>query len=132
MTVVFGYISIQPDWQIDVKSALSGNEGTHKFWVSAYKQGQESIHDAITATRSVSADGTSLISLDTGRAGDISAEYISSYQLRLSSSKLGIPPTTYTASRKSVYCSQIARRTGVRSFDISRHGGLAVACGDDG
>ncbi|KAI8320674.1 WD40 repeat-like protein [Martensiomyces pterosporus] len=132
MVEVFGYFSVQPDWQVDVKSALAGNEGAHKFWVSAYKQGQPSIHDTVTVTRSASADGTSLISLDTGGAGDITAEYINPYQLRLSSQKLGIPPTVYTASRKSVRCSQITRGSGVQSFDISRYGGLAVACGDDG
>ncbi|KAJ1989525.1 hypothetical protein GGI25_005529 [Coemansia spiralis] len=128
----FGYISVQPDWTIDAKNALGGVEGTHKFWVSAYRQGSESIHDDVVATGTTSADGSKLISLDTSDSSNISAEYVGSRQLRLSSRTLGIPPSLYTTASRTVTCSQIARGTGVRCFDVSRYGGLLVACGDDG
>ncbi|KAJ2073365.1 Proteasomal ATPase-associated factor 1 [Coemansia sp. S100] len=41
-------------------------------------------------------------------------------------------PVLYTGPRSTVACSQIVRGTGVRSFDVSRYGGLLVAGGDDG
>ncbi|KAJ1905645.1 hypothetical protein LPJ81_001809 [Coemansia sp. IMI 209127] len=135
MVESFGYIAVQPDWTIDVKNALDKAEGTHKFWVSAYKQGCESIHDSAEASAGSAATsgGATLVSLNmVSGSSDIVAEYIGPKQLRLSSRRLGIPPSLYTAAAKAVTCSHIARGTGVRSFDVSRYGGLLVACGDDG
>ncbi|KAJ1665480.1 hypothetical protein IW140_003196 [Coemansia sp. RSA 1813] len=134
MVESLGYIAVQPDWTIDVKNALDGAEGTHKFWVSAYKQGCDSIHDNIEAAGSMSAaGGAKLVSLNMASGNsDIIAEYVGPKQLRLSSRVLEIPLSLHTAAAKTVTCSHIARGTGVRSFDISRFGGLLVACGDDG
>ncbi|KAJ2080455.1 hypothetical protein H4R24_003066 [Coemansia sp. RSA 988] len=129
----FGYISVQPDWPIDVKNAIRRVEGTHKFWVSAYMPAHNSIHANIRASTTPAPCGTaSLVSLDVDADGDISAEYRGPRQLCLSSSKLGIPPAFYTSAHKTTACPQIARGTGVRGFDISPYGGLLVACGDDG
>ncbi|KAJ1939380.1 hypothetical protein FBU59_004143 [Linderina macrospora] len=132
MTITLGYIAVQPDWQVDVKNALNGVEATHKFWVSAYKHGQTSIHDTITVTQSSDESSNTFVSLNNEKQDEITAEYLSPRHLRLSSSKLGAPPTTYSAPRTTMHCSQITRGTGVQSFDISPYGGLAVVCGDDG
>ncbi|KAJ2550696.1 hypothetical protein EV175_003973 [Coemansia sp. RSA 1933] len=133
MVETFGYIAVQPDWTIDVKDALDGVEGAHKFWVSAYKEGSESIHDSVEATVPPSSGGTRLVSLDMASGtSSIVAEYVGPKQLRLSSRPLEIPASLHTAAARTVTCSHIARGTGVRSFDVSRFGGLLVACGDDG
>ncbi|KAJ2400694.1 hypothetical protein GGI23_001880, partial [Coemansia sp. RSA 2559] len=130
----FGYMAVQPDWTIDVKNALDKVEGTHKFWVSAYRQGCESIHDSAEASAgSAATGGATLVSLNMASgSNDVVAEYIGPNQLRLSSRRLGIAPSLYTAAAKAVTCSHIARGTGVRNFDVSRYGGLLVACGDGG
>ncbi|KAJ2449619.1 hypothetical protein EV183_004799 [Coemansia sp. RSA 2336] len=117
---IFGYISVQPDWSIDVSNARKELEGEHKFWVSAYKQEQPSIHGSIDAS-SMKADKDS-----------IAAEYVSPHQLRLACPALSIPPTLFTAPTTTITCSHILRGTGVRSFDLSAYGGLLVAGGDDG
>ncbi|KAJ2414272.1 hypothetical protein GGI10_002499 [Coemansia sp. RSA 2530] len=131
MVNVFGYISIQPDWTVDVSAALESSE-PGKFWVSAYKLGEDSIHGHIQVSKSVSADGTTLVNLTAVDAA-ITAEYVGPLQLRLSSASTGtVTPVIHTAPRSTVACSQIARGTGVRSFDVSRYGGLMVAGGDDG
>ncbi|KAJ2397131.1 hypothetical protein GGI05_000792 [Coemansia sp. RSA 2603] len=133
MVYKLGYISVQPDWTTDVKNALNSADGTHKFWVSAYKLGSSSIHDNIQATKHTGPDGsTKLVELKSLSTQDISAEYIDVRHIRLSSSKLDIPPTVHTAARKTVPCEHILRGTGIRSFDVSPYGGLLVACGDDG
>ncbi|KAJ2811715.1 hypothetical protein H4S07_001880 [Coemansia furcata] len=125
---VFGYISIQPDWTVDVSTVLeSGAPG--KFWVSAYKLGEASIHGSIQVAKTVSADGTALVDLSVDDAA-ITAEYVSPRQLRLSRS--GASPVLYTGPRSTVVCSQVVRGTGVRSFDVSLYGGLLAAGGDDG
>ncbi|KAJ1817279.1 hypothetical protein LPJ56_002106 [Coemansia sp. RSA 2599] len=133
MVELLGYISVQADWTVDVKNALSGVEGKHSFWVSAYKQGFPSIHDTIEASKATAPDGaTALIDLQTTESQEISAEYIDSHRLRLSSSKLGIAPVLHTTAQKTVTCSQVVRKTGVTSFDVSPYGGLLVAGGDEG
>ncbi|PIA17316.1 WD40 repeat-like protein [Coemansia reversa NRRL 1564] len=133
MVQTFGYISVQPDWAIDVRNALRGVEGAHTFWVSAYMPARQSIHGKIRASTAPAPDASaSLVSLDVDADGDISAEYLGPRQLRLSSSTLDIPPALYTSARKTTACPQISRGTGVRGFDISPYGGLLVACGDDG
>ncbi|KAJ2707864.1 hypothetical protein FB645_000428 [Coemansia sp. IMI 203386] len=133
MVELLGYISVQPDWTVDVKNALDSVDGKHKFWVSAYKQGSDSIHDKIEASKTMAPDGsTALVELNTVECQDISVEYIDAHRLRLSSNKLGIAPAIHTAAQKTVTCSQVVRKTGVRSFDISPYGGLLVAGGDDG
>ncbi|KAJ1671986.1 hypothetical protein GGF38_000384 [Coemansia sp. RSA 25] len=138
MVNLLGYISIQPDWTVDVSNALKDAAGSAdsqgKFWVSGYKLGEESIHGYIQVSKSVSADGVTLVSLTaTDGAAGISAEYVGPRQLHLSSANTGVAsPVLYTAPRSTVSCSQIVRGTGVRSFDVSRYGGLLAAGGDDG
>ncbi|KAJ2046298.1 hypothetical protein H4S04_005125 [Coemansia sp. S16] len=126
---VFSYISIQPDWTVDVSTALESTT-PGKFWVSAYRLGEASSHGYIQVTKSVSADGTTLVNLSAVDAA-ITAEYVGPRQLRLSSTGI-MSPVLYTGPRSTVACSQIVRGTGVRSFDVSRYGGLLVAGGDDG
>ncbi|KAJ2129791.1 Proteasomal ATPase-associated factor 1, partial [Coemansia sp. RSA 678] len=60
------------------------------------------------------------------------ASLVSSRQLHLSSPSLSIPRSVYTAPSRTVACTQIARGTGVRAFDVTQPGGLIVAGGDDG
>ncbi|KAJ2887212.1 hypothetical protein H4R27_000008 [Coemansia aciculifera] len=128
---VFGYISIQPDWTVDVSTALESTT-PGKFWVSAYRLDEASIHGYIQVTKSVSADGTTLVNLSALDAA-ITAEYVGPRQLRLSSASTGIvSPVLYTGPRSTVACSQVVRGSGVRSFDVSRYGGLLIAGGDDG
>ncbi|KAJ1894813.1 Proteasomal ATPase-associated factor 1 [Kickxella alabastrina] len=135
MVETFGYISVQPDWAVDVKKALSGAEGPHTFWASAYKQGIESLHDTIQITKTDSP--TSPLKLT---AQSITAEYIDTRHLQLSTTNSSshpasqniLAPRLYTAPHRSVECSQIKRKTGLRSFDISPYGGLLVGCGDEG
>ncbi|KAJ2829881.1 hypothetical protein IWW50_000596 [Coemansia erecta] len=117
-----GYISVQPDWPIDVANARNGLEGEHKFWVSAYRADCPSIHASVLATKD------SLI-VDSDK---LSATSAGARQLRLASPDLDIPPSLYTACAHTLVCSHITRGTGVRSFDVSKFGGLLVACGDDG
>ncbi|KAJ1854981.1 Proteasomal ATPase-associated factor 1 [Coemansia sp. RSA 1822] len=119
---VLGYIAVQPDWPIDVANAQNDVEGEHKFWVSAYAPAEPSLHTTVRAT----ADA---LLVDDAR---IEAQLVSARQLRLSSPALSIPPGVYTAPSLTVACTQIARGTGVRAFDVTRPGGLVVAGGDDG
>ncbi|KAJ2909719.1 hypothetical protein GGI21_001601, partial [Coemansia aciculifera] len=132
MVNVFGYLSIQSDWTVDVSTSSADSAG--KFWVSGYKLGEESIHGYITVSKSNSADGATLVDLTaTDGASGITVEYVGPRQLRLSDEKAGIvTPVLYTAPRTTVACSQVVRGTGVRSFDVSKYGGLLVAGGDDG
>ncbi|KAJ2742121.1 hypothetical protein GGI20_004711 [Coemansia sp. BCRC 34301] len=134
MVNVLGYISIQPDWTVDVSSALdsSGSAGSvGKFWVSGYKLGEESLHGHIQVSKSISADGATLVSLaTTDSAAGITAEYVSLHQLYLTSVNTGT--VLFTAPRSTMACSQVVRGTGVRSFDVSRYGGLLAAGGDEG
>ncbi|KAJ1734927.1 hypothetical protein LPJ72_002120 [Coemansia sp. Benny D160-2] len=142
MVETLGHIAVQPDWTVDVDGALGGgdsNEGPHRFWVSAYKQGSESIHDSVEATATataVDAGGKRIVSLATasGDSEGVAAEYVSPRQLRLWSRRLAIPAALHTAAGTAVECSNTARAAtaGVRSIDVSRHGGLLVAGGDDG
>ncbi|KAJ2658500.1 hypothetical protein IWW48_003989 [Coemansia sp. RSA 1200] len=140
MVETLGHIAVQPDWTVDVDAALGGggsNEGPHKFWVSAYKQGSESIHDSVEATATAAdAGGKRTVSLTTasGDSEGVAAEYVSPRQLRLWSRRLAIPAALHTAAGTAVECSNAARAAtaGVRSIDVSRHGGLLVAGGDDG
>ncbi|KAJ2848195.1 hypothetical protein IWW36_003448 [Coemansia brasiliensis] len=117
---ILGYISVQPDWCIDISNAHKGLEGEHKFWVSAYKPEHPSIHGSIDAS-SMETDVES-----------ITAEYVGPHQLRLACPSFDIPPTLFTAPTTTITCSHILRGTGVRSFDLSAYGGLLVAGGDDG
>ncbi|KAJ2555582.1 hypothetical protein IWW35_000612 [Coemansia sp. RSA 1878] len=119
---VLGYIAVQPDWPIDVTNAQNKVEGEHKFWVSAYAPSEPSLHTSVRAT----ADA---LLVDDAR---IEASLVSSRQLHLSSPSLSIPRCVYTAPSRTVACTQIARGTGVRAFDVTQPGGLIVAGGDDG
>ncbi|KAJ1735024.1 hypothetical protein LPJ61_000777 [Coemansia biformis] len=131
MVQALGYISVQPDWPTDVGNALGGMEDAHAFWVSAYRHERPSIHANIRPVAAPSQGGAALVRLDV-EGGDVGAEYVGRRQLRLWSTALGIPRALYTAPQRTVACSRIARGTGVRGFDVSRYGGLIVACGDDG
>ncbi|KAJ1997905.1 hypothetical protein GGI04_005227, partial [Coemansia thaxteri] len=142
MVQVFGHISIQPDWTIDVANALEsmtasagkGNTGgSGKFWVSAYRQGEPSVHGHIQVTKSVAADGSTLVNYSVTDGSDIAAEFVNARQLRLSSrSVLESATVLYTAPRTTVACTQVGRGSGVLCFDVSPFGGLAVVGGDDG
>ncbi|KAJ2719592.1 hypothetical protein GGI07_005119 [Coemansia sp. Benny D115] len=130
MVDILGYISVQPDWTVDIKNALNSAEGPHQFWASAYKQNQQSIHDTIQVSKDPSSsESTTLVSLT---SQEISAEFIDTRHVRLSNTKLDIPPTLYTAPKKTANCSRITRKSGISCFDVSPLGGLLVACGDEG
>ncbi|KAJ2156236.1 hypothetical protein GGF46_005329 [Coemansia sp. RSA 552] len=128
MVQVFGYISVQPDWQVDVANARRGVEGTHRFWASAYCSGKDSVHGTVQVDSAQKADDSPTLTTE----GGVSAEYVGPRQLRLSCEGLGIPPELYSAPRQTLTCTNILRATGVRAFDVSQFGSLLVAGGDDG
>ncbi|KAJ1836441.1 hypothetical protein LPJ63_000229 [Coemansia sp. RSA 2711] len=126
----FGFISLQPDWPIDVANARNAVDGPHEFWASAYRPGHDSVHRTVRASARAAADAQ-LVSLDVD-GGGLHAEYVSARQLRLACAALDIPPALFSAPRQTVACTHIARGSGVRAFDVSPLGGLLVAGGDDG
>ncbi|KAJ2769936.1 hypothetical protein IWQ57_002890 [Coemansia nantahalensis] len=131
MVQALGYIAVQPDWAIDVGAALGGPEDARAFWVSAYREGRPSIHASVRPTAVAGEAGAAQVRLDV-EGGDVCAEYVGRRQLRLWSPALDIPRALYSAPRRTVACSRMERASGVRGFDVSRFGGLVVACGDNG
>ncbi|KAJ2711008.1 hypothetical protein H4R19_003460 [Coemansia spiralis] len=131
MVQTLGYIAVQPDWALDIGNCVGGSDAARPFWVSAYRDGRPSIHTSVRPAAVAGADGAELVRLDV-EGGDVGAEFVSRRQLRLWSTTLDIPRALYSAPRRAVACSRMARASGVRGFDVSRFGGLIVACGDNG